>query len=118
MIKNSALATNLFNLRTKKELSQQQIAVILNISQQAYSKYEKGLTEPDTKTLLKLSDLYEISIDEILGNEKFITEIDSRAITIPTEKKETVQQLLALPEKLFIYISGEIKAYYQASQLQ
>jgi transcriptional regulator with XRE-family HTH domain len=47
---------------------QNQLAKYLGLSQQSISKYENGKAEPDYKTLLKLSELFGVSIDCILGN--------------------------------------------------
>lgn len=97
--------------------SQSQVALDLNVSRGAVGMWESGERFPNYLTLKKISNYFNVSIDYLLDNEKFENKTSGMLI-IPTEKKETVQQLLALPEKLFIYISGEIKAYYQASQLQ
>jgi len=66
------LSNNLRKLRREGKLSQAQVATRLNISQQAYAKYEseKGYrTEPDIDSLKKLADFYGVSIDYLLGNE-------------------------------------------------
>lgn len=55
------------NLREDKDLSQKEIARILNMSQTGYSKYEVGTNDIPTKILIKLSELYNTSIDYILG---------------------------------------------------
>lgn len=47
---------------------QNQLAKYLGLSQQSISKYENEKAEPDYKTLLKLSELFDVSIDYILGN--------------------------------------------------
>lgn len=96
-MKNLTYSINLFNLRKSKNLTQQDVANALNISQQSYQKYEKSITEPSVDSLIKLSEFYNISIDEILGNEKYL----KNEISIPNEKKETVQLLLNLPDYAF-----------------
>ena len=110
---------NLFLKRKEAGLTQDQVAKELNVAKNTISQWENCKREPDIKTLLMLSKLYNTSIDELLDNTNFVVKVNaSNNLIIPDEKKETVQQLLALPEKLFVFISGEIKAYYQASQLQ
>lgn len=54
-------------LRSEIGLSQKQIASLLNISQQSYSDYENGKTEPDFKTLLKIAEILNVSTDYLLG---------------------------------------------------
>lgn len=59
---------NLKALRVQKGLSQQKLADILNISQQSVHKYEHNLSEPDIQVLKEMSELFNTSIDYIVGN--------------------------------------------------
>lgn len=54
-------------LRANKKLSQTQIAMRLHISRAAYSNYETGIRFPDARTLCKLADLFDVSVDYLLG---------------------------------------------------
>lgn len=54
-------------LRNDKELTQQEIAKILNINQSTYSDYETGEICVPIDTLIRLSNLYDTSIDYIVG---------------------------------------------------
>jgi len=60
------------NLREDKDLTQQDIANILNISQTTYSRYENGRLDIPSVSLVKLADFHKTSIDYIVGltNEK------------------------------------------------
>lgn len=53
--------------RTKKSLTQDEVAKELNISRTVLSRYENGKLEPNLETLAKLIDLYEVSANWILG---------------------------------------------------
>lgn len=55
------------NLREDRDLTQNQLAKELNCSQQVYSNYELGQRDIPTDILIKLSKLYNVSIDYILG---------------------------------------------------
>lgn len=55
------------DLREDKDLSQKEIAKILNMSQTGYSKYEVGTNDVPTKILIQLAQFYNTSIDYILG---------------------------------------------------
>lgn len=66
---------NIKKLRLKNKLTQGEVAKFLNIGQTTYSHYETGRNEPNIEILIKLSNLYKISIDEIVGN-KIPQEID------------------------------------------
>ena len=53
-------------LRKEKWLSQEQLAELLNISRQAVSKWESGQTYPEIDKLIKLSDLFNITLDNLI----------------------------------------------------
>lgn len=55
------------DLREDHDLTQKQIAQKLNCSQQVYSNYELGQRDIPTDILIKLSNLYKVSVDYILG---------------------------------------------------
>ena len=55
------------DLRENKDLSQKEIAALLNISQSTYSRYESGFLDIPSEILISLSKLYGVSTDYILG---------------------------------------------------
>lgn len=55
------------DLREDNDLTQKQLAAVLNCSQQVYSNYELGQRDIPTDILIKLSCFYQVSIDYILG---------------------------------------------------
>lgn len=55
------------DLREDRDLSQKEIAKILNMSQTGYSKYEVGTNDVPTKVLIQLAKFYNTSVDYILG---------------------------------------------------
>lgn len=55
------------DLRSDKDWSQVEVAKVLNMSQTGYSKYETGENDIPTHVLIKLSALYETSVDYLLG---------------------------------------------------
>ena len=58
---------NLKLLRTERNLSQQELANILHVSQQSIYKYENGITTPDLNTLIDMADYFHTSIDYLVG---------------------------------------------------
>ena len=54
-------------LRENHEKSQEEIAALLNTTQQQYSKYEKGIQEIPVHHLITLADYYKVSVDYLLG---------------------------------------------------
>lgn len=61
---------NLKEMRKKQGLSQQDMAKIIGADQKTYSNYENGKTDPTLKTVLKLSDYFGCTLDELVGNKK------------------------------------------------
>ena len=57
-----------YRLRTKKGLSQDDVAEKVYVTRQAVSRWEKGETVPNTETLKLLSRLYNVSINTLLGS--------------------------------------------------
>lgn len=57
----------LYRLREQKGLSQQQAAALLNITQQSYAAWERRPTALKPEQLIKLSRLFECSVDELVG---------------------------------------------------
>ena len=57
------------DLREDHDLTQKQVAKILNCSQQVYSNYELGQRDIPTAILIKLADYYNVSTDYILGRK-------------------------------------------------
>jgi transcriptional regulator with XRE-family HTH domain len=60
------------DLRDDRDLTQQELADMLNISQTTYSRYESGALDIPSISLIKLAQFYETSIDYLVGltNEK------------------------------------------------
>lgn len=54
-------------LRRKKGISQEELANMLHLSRQAVSKWETNQSYPDSKNLIELSRIFDVSVDELLG---------------------------------------------------
>ena len=57
----------LYELRTKKGMSQDEVAEKVFVTRQAVSRWENGETVPNTETLKLLSELFGVSINTLLG---------------------------------------------------
>lgn len=53
--------------RTRKGLSQLKLGELLNVTQQAVAKWEKGTAEPDSENLVAMAKLFKVSTDYLLG---------------------------------------------------
>lgn len=63
--------SNLKSLRTENNLSQAKLANMIGVTQQCISEWEQEKIEPTLSNLWILSDIFEISIDELVGRKEF-----------------------------------------------
>lgn len=68
-MENITLSENLKKLRKEKGLTQAMFAELFAVTPQAVSKWELGTSEPDISTLVKISNFFNITINELLGVE-------------------------------------------------
>jgi len=61
----------LIEQRKLNKLTQRKVAESLGITQPSYIRYEKGDSEPTLENLVKLADLFDVSIDYLLGREQY-----------------------------------------------
>lgn len=54
-------------LRTERKMTQAELGAMLNVTSQAVSKWENGLSEPDMESIRKLCEIFEITFDEFFG---------------------------------------------------
>jgi len=69
MIDNIAVGKTITKLRQNKNMTQQQLAAALSVSHQAVSKWETGAALPDVQTLVALTRLFGITIEQLLDGE-------------------------------------------------
>lgn len=69
MIDNVAVGKTIAKLRQNKNMTQQQLAAALNVSHQAVSKWETGAALPDVQTLMTLTRLFGITMEQLLNGE-------------------------------------------------
>ena len=87
------LNENIKALRKSKGLSQQELAVKLNVVRQTVSKWEQGLSVPDSDMLISISEVLETPVSTLLGETATEAEVDNlKAIS---EKLEVINLQLA-----------------------
>lgn len=62
------LGENIYRHRTAKNMSQGDLADALDVSRQSVSKWENNSAVPELEKLMKMSQLFDISLDELVGN--------------------------------------------------
>lgn len=91
-------------LRIKKGLSQAQLGKLLSVTQQAVGKWEKDLAEPDTQTIQKMCELFNVTTDYLLGRTDYPYPRPSNEIP--------VGEFVKLP------VVGSIRAGYDGALLE
>lgn len=61
------LSENIKVLRKEKGMSQEELAMKLNVVRQTISKWEQNLSVPDSEMLIKLADIFDVSVSDLLG---------------------------------------------------
>lgn len=87
------LNENIKTLRTSKGLSQEELAVKLNVVRQTVSKWEQGLSVPDADLLISLSEVFETPVSTLLGEP--VAEPKADDLKAISEKLEVINLQLA-----------------------
>ena len=87
------LNENIKALRKAKGLSQQELAIKLNVVRQTISKWEQGLSVPDSDMLISLSEALETPVSTLLGETVVASEADT--VKALSEKLEIINLQLA-----------------------
>ena len=87
------LSDNLKAIRKAKGLSQEELAIKVNVVRQTISKWEQGLSVPDADMLISLSEALETPVSTLLGET--VTEPEADAIKAISEKLEIINLQLA-----------------------
>lgn len=87
------LSKNIQAIRTSKGLSQEELAIKLNVVRQTISKWEKGLSVPDSDMLISLSEALETPVSTLLGEN--VTESKADDLQAISEKLEVINLQLA-----------------------
>ena len=88
------LQENIKAFRQKKGMTQEELASRLHVVRQTVSKWEKGLSVPDAELLIRLAEVLEVSVAQLLGGE---------AGTATEEKPDAmIEQLSRINEQLAI----------------
>lgn len=98
---------NLRELREQKKLTQKEVANILKIDRSTYGKYETGDSEPSIETIIALANIFETSIDRIVGyepkNKPIISEYEYLLIQkyrkTSLEKKQIINFALGIEDE-------------------
>lgn len=89
------LKDNLVMLRKMHGYSQERVADEIDISRQAYAKWESGATVPDVDKAARLAQLYGVSLDALIRTEK----VDGVGVLPPAPKGKSIWGVVAVGER-------------------
>lgn len=100
-------------LRQQKGLSQQMLGEMLGVSAVAVGKWERGQTQPDIPTLMRLAEIFEVSVDELCGYQPVSPRQDGN-ISVMTRAfgrltHEEQDKYIAVGKALFPHVFAEEK---------
>lgn len=64
------LQENIKNFRKERGLTQEELAIRVNVVRQTVSKWEKGQSVPDAELLQKIAEVLDVSVSQLLGQER------------------------------------------------
>lgn len=87
------LSENIKSMRKSKGLSQEELAVKLHVVRQTISKWEQGLSVPDSEMLISIAEVFETSVSTLLGES--IEESKTDDLKVISEKLEVINLQLS-----------------------
>ncbi len=104
------IGERIYELRTRHNLSQGDLANELNVSRQSISKWENGNSTPDLEKIIRLAEIFNVSLDELIRNEERETEVVKTPKETPVirtnerEKKIGKGLIIAGVVAIFVFI--------------
>jgi len=92
-------------IRMSKKLTQKQVAEAIGESEVNYNRYENEKVNIDIIRLIKLADLYNVSLDYLCDHP-----YNNQVGYIPEEKRELVKKILMMDEKYIDKVDGYVSA--------
>ena len=87
------LSNNIKEIRKAKGLSQEELAIKLNVVRQTISKWENGLSVPDSEMLISISKVLETPVSTLLGEDIKPLKVDD--LKVISKKLEIINEQLA-----------------------
>lgn len=97
------MKNNIKNVREQKSMTQKECADKLSITLRAWQTYEQGVSEPKQEVLFKIADMFNVSLDYLLGRETDEPEtLDKleREFNMSALEKEILDNYLSLPKDM------------------
>ncbi len=103
------LGDKIKGLRKEQNISQEELALKMHVVRQTISKWEKGLSVPDAEEVIRLAEIFQVSVSELLG----VQEQASFSDQVLAEKLEEVNRELAkrIERERVLTEAGKIRRY-------
>lgn len=92
------IGSKLQNARVRANLTQEQVAEALGVSRQTISNWENEKTYPDIRSVVKMSDLYEVSLDHLLKEDKpmsnYVEYLEENTNVVKSKEKQSRLMLI------------------------
>ena len=118
---------NLKTLRKQKGFSQEELAVRLHVVRQTVSKWEKNLSVPDADTLIRLAEILEVSVSELLGakieNENTASDVAEQLsrineqLAIKNRRSRRIWKIVAIVLAVIVLINIFIAVFFRVPTL-
>jgi putative transcriptional regulator len=118
---------NLKTLRKQKGFSQEELAARLNVVRQTISKWEKNLSVPDADTLIRLAEILEVSVSELLGikieNEKVTNDVAEQLsrineqLAIKNRRSRRIWKVVAIILAVIVLVNIFIAVFFSVPNL-
>ena len=112
------LGEKLKELRIKENLSQEDLAIKLNVSRQAVSKREQNLSLPDTNNLILIAKIFHVTLDELVNyNDNLNTNSEVKENKESSKEKEISEEKIEEQEKKEYEVFGKSPLFAVLSSL-
>lgn len=112
------LAKRLREIRKERGLRQEEVANFLDVKRQTYSAYERAVSVPDSLTLKKLADFFDVTIDEFFFDPTTDNSLEAQERKIVLLARKTKRIPPEQRERLFKNFEHNIDLYLDALNLQ
>lgn len=119
---------NLKTLRKQRGFSQEELATRLHVVRQTISKWEKNLSVPDADTLIRLAEILEVSVSELLGakieNENKASDIAEQLsrineqLAIKNRRSHRIWKVIAIILVVIVLVNIFIVVFFSVPNLR
>ena len=89
------LAEQITHLRKERKMSQEELVEALQISRQSVSKWETGMSNPDTENLIRLAEIFQVDVNLLIGSQLQPEEKPDQPV-LPHDQRKVVRLLSVL----------------------